>query len=426
MAALKYTLNNPNNYGTGVYDRFGNSIDVCDNYTIVGTRYEDSASYSNTGVAYVFSNTTGLLVYTLENPNDYGTPEEDGFGASVAICDSYSLVGASEEDNSTGERVGVSYLFDNTDGSLLYTFKTTYPSQYDAYGTSLSVCEAYSIIGSYLSNDVVVFSNSTGLLVRTHADTIYSTISGDYFGNRVDMCGDYYSIGAHREVDSNNNNYRGAIYIYSTSSGALLHSIENPSPTTHIYFGKSIAVSSEYTMTSAYNSITERHMAYLYDNATGNLIRTFVEPNDDGEEYFDFGYSLGVYGDYCVISSSEKVQKDGGELWEFDIYERVYIFRASTGVLVDTILSPYEDSVNFGTQLAIYDDCICISAILADGDTYTAEGIAFIYEITPLKVISEIDAIYIKVDGTIYQVDDVYTKIDGSIQTITNKYIAHS
>ena len=58
--------------------------------------------------AYIFDNATGALVHTLDNPNAYDTSTNDYFGWSVAITDTYAIVGAYAEDDAGGDGSGKS------------------------------------------------------------------------------------------------------------------------------------------------------------------------------------------------------------------------------------------------------------------------------------------------------------------------------
>lgn len=53
-STLLYTLNNPNAYGTVGYDYFGYSVGMDDNYAIVGAYREGDASGTQSGKAYIF------------------------------------------------------------------------------------------------------------------------------------------------------------------------------------------------------------------------------------------------------------------------------------------------------------------------------------------------------------------------------------
>ena len=105
------TYNNPNAYGTSVYDIFGFSVAISGNFAIVGAFYEDDAGGTYSGKAYIFDVTTGSLLRTLDNPNAYSTSAYDNFGFSVAISGNLAIVGAYGEDDSGGTDSGKAYVY---------------------------------------------------------------------------------------------------------------------------------------------------------------------------------------------------------------------------------------------------------------------------------------------------------------------------
>ena len=153
---ILHTLDNPNAYDTSAGDYFGYSVSICESYTIVGAYQEDDAGGSASGKAYIFDNSDGTLLHTLDNPNAYGTSAGDYFGKSVSICESYAIIGAYGEDDAGGTTSGKAYIFDNSDGTLLHTLDN--PNAYDTsagdyFGYSVSISESYAIIGAYGEDD---------------------------------------------------------------------------------------------------------------------------------------------------------------------------------------------------------------------------------------------------------------------------------
>jgi hypothetical protein len=51
------------------------------------------------------------LLYTLDNPNPYGTSSSDYFGYSVAISGDRCIVGAYSEEDASGTSSGKAYIF---------------------------------------------------------------------------------------------------------------------------------------------------------------------------------------------------------------------------------------------------------------------------------------------------------------------------
>ncbi len=63
------------------------------------------------GVVYIFNPATGALLNTLDNPNAYGTSAADRFGNSIAISDSYAVIGAYYEEDSSDVYSGKAYIY---------------------------------------------------------------------------------------------------------------------------------------------------------------------------------------------------------------------------------------------------------------------------------------------------------------------------
>ena len=53
--SLLQTLNNPNAYSTAATDYFGQSVAISGNRVVVGAPYEDDASGTDSGKAYIYT-----------------------------------------------------------------------------------------------------------------------------------------------------------------------------------------------------------------------------------------------------------------------------------------------------------------------------------------------------------------------------------
>ena len=232
--ALLYTLTNPNPTGTIAYDYFGNSVAISGNYAIVGSYGEDDAGSVNPGKAYIFNVTTGALVHTLNNPNAYGTSDDDNFGWSVAISGNYAIVSASSEDDAGGSGSGKAYIFNVSTGTLVHTLNNPNAfgtSSGDGFGNSLAISGNYAIVGASAEDDVgeftgvgagkaYIFNVSTGALVHTlnNPNTYITSLAYDYFGYSVAISANYAIVGAFGEDTSAGNQDAGKAYIYKLAS----------------------------------------------------------------------------------------------------------------------------------------------------------------------------------------------------------------
>ena len=193
---LTYTLDNPNPYSTSDTDQFGYVVAISTNYAIVTAPAEDEPpTIGQSGKAYIYDLSDGSLLYTLDNPNAYDTSAGDRFGISVSINDSYAIVGAYLEDEAAGTSSGKAYIFDLSDGSLVNTLDNP-----NAYGT----------------------------------------VTGDYFGIAVAMGSEYIIVGARDEDDAAGTD-SGKAYVYKGAltggggGGGAIQSATSLSGTAQIY-----------------------------------------------------------------------------------------------------------------------------------------------------------------------------------------------
>jgi hypothetical protein len=270
-------INNPTAYGTSDSDIFGSSVGISGNYIIVGALGEDDAGGTEAGKAYIFNVATGALLHTLDNPNPYGTSAIDYFGSSVAISGNYAIVGAQYEDDASGTEAGKAYIYNVTTGALVHTLDD--PNAYgtsasDLFGFSVSIDGNYAVVSATYESDAgggssgkaYIFNVTTGALLHTLDNpTAYGTSSGDNFAYSVSISGDYAVIGARAEDDGGTGLgaqggtgiQSGKAYIFNVTTGTLVRTLDNPNAYGTSYtdlFGDAVAISGDYAIIGAQNS----------------------------------------------------------------------------------------------------------------------------------------------------------------------------
>ena len=397
--AVVHTLDNPNPYGTSANDYFGRAVAITDTYAIVGAVGEDEADNSGSGKAYIFNNSTGALVHTLDNPNDYDTSASDAFGGSVAISDTYSIVGAQYEDDAGGTSSGKAYIFNNSTGALVHTLDN--PNAYgtsasDNFGRAVAITDTYALVGAIYEDDAggnssgkaYIFNVSTGALVHTLDNpNAYGTSSGDYFGGFVAMSDNYALVGAQFEADAGGTS-SGKAYIFSNHTGALLKTLDNPNDygtSQNDSFGFSVAISGNYAIVGAYgesdaDGTYNSGKAYIYNVTTGALVHTLDNPNPYGASTTDnFAYSVGISGNYAIVGAY------GEDSASYNNTGKVYIFSVSTGALLETLDNPNaygtSESDCFGRMVAITDDYAIAGTYLEDDAGGGNSGKAYVYSL---------------------------------------------
>ena len=327
---LLHTLNNPNAYGTPADDSFGSYLDISGNYAIVGAYNEDDAGGLGSGKAYIYNVTTGALVHTLNNPNAYDTSAFDFFGIDVAISGNYAIVGAYFEDDAGGSISGKAYIFNVSSGTLVHTLNN--PNAYgtpadDSFGSYLGISGNYAIVGASREDDAgglssgkaYIYNVTTGALFRTlNNPNAYGISSNDLFGNSVAISGDYAIVGAPNEDDAAGIN-SGKAYIFNVTTGALLHTLNNPNPvgtSSDDSFGISVAISGNYVIVGAYrednlggSAFSSSGKAYIYNVTTGALVHTLNSPDAGNSD--EFGLSVEISGNYAIVGANYSMDSGG-------------------------------------------------------------------------------------------------------------------
>ena len=396
--SLSQTLANPNDYGTSAGDRFGEVVAISDTYSIVGAYDEDDAGGTQSGKAYIYNNSTGALVHTLDNPNDYDTSANDRFGRSVAISDNYAIVSADLEDDAGGTGSGKAYIYNVSTGALLHTLdnpNASGTSQSDYFGQVVAISDTYAIVTAPYEDDAsnndsgkaYIYNVSTGALLRTIDNpNDYGTSQNDSFGNSVAISGNYAIFGAADEDDAGGIN-SGKAYIFNVTSGALVHTLDNPNDygtSQYDYFGLSVGISGNYAIVGAFGEDdaggTWSGKAYIFNVTSGALVHTLDNPNAYGTSADDnFSLRVSISGNYAIVGAYS--EDDAGGTGS----GKAYIYNVTTGELLETLDNPNAYGTNaddrFGNAVAISSDYIVVATYSEDDAGGTTSGKAYIYDV---------------------------------------------
>jgi len=420
--ALTYTVDNPNQYSTSQFDRFGFSVGMCDSYTIVSAPREDDSTGTDQGKVYIIDNSNGNIVQRLDNPNFTGTPAGDEFGFQVDISESYALVSAPFEDD-TGTETGIAYLFDTANGNLLHTFRN--PNAYnspdgDEFGRAdVAVNENYSAISSFAENSasgvVYVFDNVTGSLVYTLDNpNAFDTELNDRFGNSLDINSGYLIVGAFLE-DQDGFTDAGKSYIFDLSDGSLFLTLDNADDffgTDNDRFGSAVSISEEYfaiaSNTADTDTNTEVGIVYVYSFPKGELLHTLRNPNNFGTEDFDqFGHEVVVTPEYTLVSSINEDDATGTSVGI------VYIFHTVTGAYIKAIENENAfgttNQDEFGFALGATANQLVIGAWREDDAGGNQAGKAYIYNVKIPKI--EVEDLTFDIENTV-----IYNNLNTPVQ----------
>ncbi len=288
-------------------DRFGFSVAISGDYTIVGAPYDGDFGV-NTGAAYIFDSMTGALLHTLS-----GGVSNTEFGEDVDIDGSLAIVGA-REANSGGE----AYLFDAVSGNLLRVFPKQSGFGFDEFGDGVAVNEAMGVAcvgapGQYIPavdqriGAVHMFDTGTGGLLGTLTPAGLTNIID--FGESLDVRDGLVLVGAPKAPDWPVG--AGAAYVFDATTGTELLTLtidDAPSPTQRNALGFDVKLGDGVALVGApewdfpsTNDNFDNGAGFLFDLNTGALAETFYPAGATlGDRN---GSGVGIDGSIVVIGT---------------------------------------------------------------------------------------------------------------------------
>ncbi len=199
---------------------FGVSVAVSDTWMVVGESSNDDSA-SDAGAAYVYAATTGRFVRRLTPRPDL--PADASFGTSVAISGPLAVVGSVGEDG----RRGAAYVFDLRTGRQLARLVAADGIGQDFLGSSVTLAGDLALVGA-----PAFFTGRSGAAYLFHARTgqqlgkitASNGVANDSFGFSVSLSGSLAVVGASgaRGGPGSTVANAGAAYVYDVSGDFVL------------------------------------------------------------------------------------------------------------------------------------------------------------------------------------------------------------
>lgn len=187
----------------------------------------------------------------------------------------------------------------------------------------------------------------------------------DYFGFPVESYGDDILVGA--PWDDAPFQDSGAAYLYDGATGSLMRSFTNPSPQDFDFFGNALAGVGALVVVGA--DVEGR--VYVFDAGSGELLRS-LQPPQGG--FRTFGGKVIPVLDHVLV----------GAIWDVvdgQIAGSAYLFDPRTGEFLHRFVNPTPDFEDrFGHDLATTGSMVIIGAYL---DDYGAEqsGVVHVFDV---------------------------------------------
>ncbi|MEE8450746.1 MAG: Ig-like domain-containing protein, partial [Thermoguttaceae bacterium] len=292
------------------------------------------------------------LMQTYSRPLAPFWATDAGSVSSVAFVGEDVLVGV-ERDDSSGSDAGAVYRYDATTGQHIQTYLNP-EGRWTRFGLSVAAIGDDVLVGS--QNAAYLFDGGTGELLHKFASPVAYSWS---FGWNVAAIGDNVLIAA-PYAPSSEVNLAGAVYLFDGDTYELLQTFHSPDPDAYDQFGRSIAAVGNNVLIGANGDDTQRAnggVSYLYDGATGELLRTFVDSGG-------YGHAVAAAGENVLVGDSNGVS----------------LFDGATGELLQTYVSPSSYTWSFGQALAAIDGKVLIGAPQARAGNTWGSGVLYVYD----------------------------------------------
>lgn len=283
---------------------YGHSVDIYEDYIIVGAPGFDSDMLGSTGpdgmgFIYQLNPTNGLWEKVAELRPEIAVDNQAGI--SVSISENWAVIG---DDN---ERHPI--VTPNGDDAAFVGCASVYHREGSAW----------------VYHTKLIASDSWGTIPNGQ-----NTQYGDGFGNAVDVYGDMIAVGAskHGQETGGYNNYTGKVYIYEWDGTNWNETgIASPVPENRSNFASDVQIYNGQLVVSAPRSdisgVTgvDQGAIYYYNNYSGNWTagQKIFASNAKNQSYF--GHDIAIYNNTIAVGSPSynSTAEAEGRVYIYDI-----------------------------------------------------------------------------------------------------------
>jgi hypothetical protein len=198
-------------------DNFGFAVNIFNEYAIIGADADDDAVALDQGTATIYKRNATTGIWEFQQMLVDSEPAlSDRFGISVAINGNYAIVGTYLDDDLGGANQGSASIFKRNPNTNTWTFQqklfNTNPSSAENFGISVTISDAYAIVGANLDDGISGIDQGSATIYRKVGNfwqklqflTDPAGNAGDFFANRVvlDPITNRFAICANRSANN--------------------------------------------------------------------------------------------------------------------------------------------------------------------------------------------------------------------------------
>ena len=265
--------------------------------------------------------------------------------------------------------------------SLSTTLNNPAPATGDIFGVAVSASDEFIVIGAHQDDPGGVTNAGSAYVLNASTGALVSTLNSptpaaeDWFGNAVSISGGKVAVAAYK-ADPGGISVAGSAFVYDAQTGALLQTFHNPEPAVDDGYGNSLslfsgllAVGTPYDHAGAYFG---DGTVYVFDVESGAQITKISNPTPDNADYF--GVFVSGSGDRLAIGAH---QDDPGGVTNAG---SVYIYNPRTGALLQTISNPDPVANDlFGISVSLHKNILVVGAPYKSAGGISGAGVAYVF-----------------------------------------------
>lgn len=318
----------------------------------------------------IFAGDEYQITAILQSPE----PRTDGnFGCSVAVQGDVIVVGEWRAEVSGLKMAGKAHVYD-PDGNLLMTLQSPEPEVGANFGFQIIVNNEYIVVGEPNSNEGdLLATGKVHVFDRegTYLRTLQAPDPGvdHFFGHSLDVSGDKIAVG---EYVADVVGRTSDAYVFN-SEGDHLATLQAPKPEIHTEFCTLAIENDTIVVSASYQPVDDLNWAgkVLIFNVDGALMNTLQAPSPN--EKGIFGHSLTMSEGTIVISEVGATVDGKSNAGKAHMYD-------SEGHHLKTIQSPEpEEGAKFGWSVSLSGSTLLVGEPAADGEK-TNQGKVHVFD----------------------------------------------
>jgi hypothetical protein len=294
---------------------FGRTVAVQGDMVLVGARFAQVDTISQAGAVYVFRK-YGDSWHFEDKVVSPSPQSKDNFGRALAVQGDLLVVTARKN---SAEK-GAAYVYMNTSDGWIYqeNLEASDSADGDYFGQSVDLQGNFMVIGARNTEDAggfYLFRQSRNEWIEIMKVTPPDGNLDDQYGFAIAIAGDKIVVSARRADPAGLNN-AGAVYVYSMRGDTveLVTKLMANDAMAKDEFGQSVAIAGNIIAVGAWKDDTSKGSIYLFRQNGDQWIQTDKITASDGISGDEFGYSLAAIGNRVVTGAhkADFISTDGG------------------------------------------------------------------------------------------------------------------